>query len=462
MLLSIYLSEVTVKAGVDRSSWSWGSTQVASFESDMPCHYPDVAVDSKGNIHVVWEESTGGYNIYYSKYDIQAESWGSMEEVSPDSTGIADRPFLLIDNEDNVHVFWMDDTDYYGTSGGDHDICHSVKTSGGSSWSAVEIISTESTLGSYIPVAAIGESGNIHVAWYDSTDYLSSGIDTDVFYKKYHASSSSWGIAEVVSTESDDLSGVPSICVNSKGEVFIAWQDDSNFELSGLDRDIFFKSRDLSGDWSYTTVVSWLSDGYSSGVKLACGKDGLVHSVWYDDSPMIDSGSDADIFYYEFNPELDAWYNFEFVSDECVSSSSRPDVTVDVYGDIVVVWHDSTPYGGSNSDADIMLRIKDSETQTWSQELVVSTDNDDNSYYPEVATDINGFIHIIWQDAMDYLGSGTDYDVFYRKFFGSIEDLQSGIFQNLDIGEIIILVGILGGFQIILAVIIYFALKKKK
>lgn len=98
------------------------------------------------------------------------------------------------------------------------------------------------------------------------------------------------------------------------------------------------------------------------------------------------------------------------------------------------------------------------------QEFVVSVDNDDNSYYPEIAADPNGFIHIVWQDAMDYLGSGTEYDIFYRKFSGTIEvtETESGLFQNLDVGEIIILVSILGGFQIILAVITYFALKRKK
>jgi len=462
LLLSCTISKINVDASIDRSAWTWNDTMVATIDSDMPCHYPEVAVDTEGNVHVTWEESTGGYNIYYAMLDAQTQTWGNKELVTPDSTGIPDRPFILTDHQDNIHIFFMDDTDYYGTSGGDHDICHSVKNYGETSWSAVEVISTESTLGSYIPVAAIDDSGDIHVAYYDSTDYLSCGSDIDVFYKKYHASSSSWGIAEVVSTESDDLSGVPSICVSSDGEVFIAWTDDSTFDSSGSDQDIFFKSRSLTGDWTYTSVLTWLSDGYSTQIKLACDKEGIVHAVWYDDSPMLNSGGDADIFYSTYDSELHYWTSFEVITDMCVLTSSNPDITADVFGDIHVIWHDSTPYGGSNSDADIMYRIKDSSTQTWSQEMVVSVDNDDNSYYPEIATDSNGFIHIIWQDAMDYLGCGSEYDVFYRKFSGTVVDTEAGLFKNLDFGEIIILAGILGGFQIILAVITYFALRKKK
>ncbi len=464
LFLSFSLSEISSNTGVDRSTWSWSITKVASVESDMPSHHPDLAIDSENNIHVVWEDTTDGYKIYYSVLDYQTNTWAAMECVSPDSSGIADRPNIIIDDEDTIHVFWMDDTNYYGTAGGDQDICYSKKTAVSTSWSTVEIISTESSLGSYYPVSGVDDDGNLHVVWYDSTDYLGSGVDPDIFYKKWYASSSSWGTAEVVSTESDDFSGVPSMCVNSDGEVFVAWKDSSNFDLSGLDQDIFFKRKDLSGDWSYTSVLSWSSDLHSEYVKLACGDDGKIHAVWNDYSDVADSGTDIDILYCSFNPNLESWSNIEAVSDMCILSSSRPDVTVDIYGEVHVVWQDSTPYGGSNSDYDIMYRIKDSSSQTWSQEYVVSTDNDDNSYYAEIQTDEYGYAHIVWQDAMDYLDSGSDYDIFYRKFSGQIsgEENDTGIFQNIEFGEIIILAGIVGGFQIILAIITFLALRRKK
>lgn len=67
---------------------------------------------------------------------------------------------------------------------------------------------------------------------------------------------------------------------------------------------------------------------------------------------------------------MHTWTTFEVVTDMCVLASNRPDVAVDVFGDIHVVWHDTTPYGGSNSDADIIYRIRDSSTQTWSKNLL--------------------------------------------------------------------------------------------
>ncbi len=448
---------------IDRSGWSWDEIEVISIESTLSSHYPDLAIDSSNNLHAVWDDNTGGYMIYYAMWDALTETWSSMELVSPDSTVVAERPSIAIDKDDNIHVVWNDDTNYYGTAGSDPDVCYSMKAADSSSWTSVEIISTESTGFSVYPKIDCDGEGNLHVVWYDGTVYGGSGADADIFYKKWHASSSSWGVAEVVSTESDDFSGLPQLCVTEDEHIFVAWRDNSNYDLSGVDSDIFFKRKKPSGDWLTTEVLSWSSDLHSEYVYIECEDNGRVHAVWNDYSDILDSGTDIDIFYCMYSPNLDTWTNIEVVSDMCILSSSRPSLTVDRFGDVHCVWQDSSPHGSSGSDYDVMYRIKDGTSRTWSQELVVSTENDDNSYNPIVKTDTAGAVHIIWQDAMDFLGSGSDYDVFYRKLSGPItETTQPGIFQTLDIGEIIILVAILGGFQIILAVITYLLLRKRK
>jgi len=50
-----------------------------------------------------------------------------------------------------------------------------------------EVVSTESTDNSYYPSLAVDPDGNIHVAWYDDTDYGGAGTDADVFYKRLEA-----------------------------------------------------------------------------------------------------------------------------------------------------------------------------------------------------------------------------------------------------------------------------------
>jgi len=53
-----------------------------------------------------------------------------------------------------------------------------------------EVVSTESTAGSSNPSITVDGAGNVHVVWMDSTDYDNSGTDTDIFYKRWDVYSS--------------------------------------------------------------------------------------------------------------------------------------------------------------------------------------------------------------------------------------------------------------------------------
>lgn len=52
-------------------------------------------------------------------------------------------------------------------------------------WKTTEVVSTESTSDSYIPSLAVGSDGTVHITWNDVTDYDGSGIDLDIFYKRF-------------------------------------------------------------------------------------------------------------------------------------------------------------------------------------------------------------------------------------------------------------------------------------
>ena len=108
-----------------------------------------------------------------------------------------------------------------------------------------EVISTESTGLSDYPSLAVDPEGNIHVAWWDLTDYGTSGSDADIFYKRYEVGSG-WTTTEVVSTEStEDCEGDVSLAVeyqeSGRGLVHIAWTDSTAYGNSGNDIDIVYK-----------------------------------------------------------------------------------------------------------------------------------------------------------------------------------------------------------------------------
>ena len=50
-------------------------------------------------------------------------------------------------------------------------------------WTTTVLISTQSTANSGSSELIVDNDNNIHVTWTDSTDYLGSGVDGDIFYK---------------------------------------------------------------------------------------------------------------------------------------------------------------------------------------------------------------------------------------------------------------------------------------
>ncbi len=108
-------------------------------------------------------------------------------------------------------------------------------------WTTTEVVSTESTDTSHNPSLALDALGNVHIVWHDGTDYLGAGGDYDIFYRRWNASTSSWTSTEVVSTESTSHSYNPSLALDAEGDIHIAWYDWTDYAGCGSDADIFYK-----------------------------------------------------------------------------------------------------------------------------------------------------------------------------------------------------------------------------
>jgi murein DD-endopeptidase MepM/ murein hydrolase activator NlpD len=388
---------------------AWSMTEVVSTESTWDSRRPSLFVDSIGTVHVAWSDIgdyVGSSRVLY-KSKPAGGSWGMTEVVSTESTSGSKSPSLFVDSDGMVHVAWEDETNYDGC-GWDADIFYKSKPAGGS-WSITEVVSTESTDSSGFPSLAVDNNGTVHVAWHDYTDYAGSGSGWDIFYKSKPAGGS-WTTTEVVSTESTYLSWCASLFVDNDGMVHVAWEDETNYDGCGWDNDIFYKSKPSGGSWSTTEVVSTESTWDSWHPALFVDNDGMVHVTWQDWTDFGGSGSDWDIF-YKSKPSGGSWTTTEVVSTESTSGSSQPSLAVD-FGEVHVAWVDRTDYGGSGSDLDIFYKSK-APGEDWSVTEVVSTESTDSSYHCSLAVDF-GEVHVAWVDRTDYGGSGSDLDIFYK------------------------------------------------
>ena len=73
--------------------------------------WPDIALDKKNNIHLVWYDDvlkpgeTDYFEIYYRKYS--GNKWSSVINISNNSTESV-RPSVVVSNAEIAHVFWLD------------------------------------------------------------------------------------------------------------------------------------------------------------------------------------------------------------------------------------------------------------------------------------------------------------------------------------------------------------------
>ena len=280
-------------------------------------------------------------------------TWTTTEVVSNESTLDAKaKPRLAVDNNGCIHVVWCE----YDSA---NRIFYTRKAFGGD-WIAAEMISNISSSLSFRPEIEVDKQGFVHVVWFDELDYNGAGSDLDIFYRCWNATSASWMTTEVVSTESTDYSGVPDVSVDSKGNVHVVWYDLTNYNASGTDEDIFYKCRNgTSGNWTTTEVVSTESSSMAWHPRMAIDIFGNIHVVWQDSTDFHGANTDVDIFYKCLNAKTGSWTATEVVSTGSSEASLRLEFVVDNTVDNItkahIVWQDATNYNAAGLDADIFL-----------------------------------------------------------------------------------------------------------
>lgn len=420
-------------------SHAYGVVDVVSSDNDGFSSSPEIAVDTFGNIHVVWFDDfdfngTGSdYDIFYKFWNASTGVWrGGVNEtdvLTNGSSGASMFPKLAVDGTGNVHVVWRENTGVWQVFYKFFD--QSTKT-----WSGQV---NETDLVSYLgtnsgsPAIVVDGSDNLHVVWSDSTDLYDSGSDNDVFYRCWNATTNVWNgtvnATDVVSTESNSSSIFPDITKDETGNVHVVWEDDSYIYDAGMgESDIFYRFLNAtSGLWSGRTngtdVVSEESTADAERVRTHADIWGNVHVVWQDETG---SPGEPNIHYRFFNLTSGIWSGqvsqTDIISSESPRRSEFPDVMADEDGNVHVVWQDNSSIYAAGIDWDIFYKVWNGAM--WhgiNTPTDVFTDTSDDAQKPTITVDEEGSLHVVWIDETDYLGANTDADIFYRKLINELD-----------------------------------------
>jgi len=257
-------------------------------------------------------------------------------------------------------------------------------------WSSPVNVSNNAGV-SLSPAVAVGTTGTLHAVWYDNS--ISGNLD--IFYARKEPNQS-WS-APVCIANTPGGSYWPAIAIDTTDNVHVAWED------VGTGRDILYAMKPAgSTAWTAPVTVTAVLSGTARFVALATDSAGNVHAVWNDDTP-----GNAEI-YYAMRPRGAITWTTPAIVASTPGTSWAPTIAADVTGTLHVAWHDFTP-----GVTEIYYATKPGPAEPWSSPIDVSRTTG-ASYFPALAVDSSGTVHLVWQDAI-VTGVNIPFEILYTQ-----------------------------------------------
>jgi hypothetical protein len=289
---------------------------------------PKIAVDSKGDIYIVWEDlrSAATIDIYFAKSTDGGNTFSTNKRIDDDVSNAGQIvPSIAVDDIDNIYIVWEDFRNLMS------DIYFSNSIDGGNTFSPNKMVNdfSDFDIRSWPSVAASG-NGNIYVTWSDERNG-----NLDIYFSSSSDGGNTFSSDKKVS---DDLIGtdkwVPSVAVDDAGGLFIAWIDYRNGDL-----DVYMaNSTDGGSTFSADKKVNDdTGSAYQDLVSIKADDVGNIYFIWLDYR-----NGEEDIY---FTKSIDGGNSFSpnlRVNDDVIPIyQTTPSIALDNKSNVYVAWADN-------------------------------------------------------------------------------------------------------------------------
>ncbi|OQY47484.1 MAG: hypothetical protein B6242_05015 [Anaerolineaceae bacterium 4572_78] len=288
MYLIIGMSSVSL-AQSPANRTQWGQLIQLPSPGETSVWFPDLTVDSKGNVHVIWCETDhfevmeyqanvkgkAIERVLYSKWN--GDTWTSpIILVSPEVDII--RNSISIDENDQLHVLF--DNKVGGGAGLLYKNAPADKSNIASAWSKPHLVNSRQ--GTYFS-DIVPHDGAIHILYDDRGGGTENDICqncADVFYRQSPDGGKTWQ-SPVNLVPSPIGSGRGQIEVDSGGVIHVTWDEgwDRLTDFGEHEYGIYLNSRDGGQTWSSATEV-WYPNRNNVQFAVAGNGKGGVMLVW--------------------------------------------------------------------------------------------------------------------------------------------------------------------------------------
>lgn len=414
-----------------------------------------IAVDSRGKINVVWlDNSPGSYAVFFSRSSDGGVTFSEPRNISNQTGSAAYSPQIALDSAGNIFVIWtsfssanasvlftrstdggstfsapqlISHTSSYGAGGqmavassgnldvvwaeensGNATVFFSHSTDGGATFSPAQSVSNQSGGG---PQIAVDPSGNINVLW--------EGAGSSNYYVWFSRSSDGGSTfssaylveARPISTSFLDPSNPPlalQIVTDENGTINLIWTD-SFFNGDWFD---FYvqSSHSTDGGATFSAPQTVANPGGGTAFStIAAGPSGTVNVLFQTNASFPYSRATGVTDTLKRSVDGGATFSAAWNSDACADANGAPAVATEVNGKIDIAYGFFNSPNCSNSG---LLFTQSSDGTSFSSPQNVSGHTPSAS--PVITTDSSENIYLVWQEELSPLTSANQNVMFSR------------------------------------------------
>lgn len=351
---------------------------------------PGLLFDHAGGAFGIWQSVTAS-ELQLAHFDLASQTWSAPAILQGTSQVIAP-PALAVDDAGDVLAVWA--AIVVGSNSYNVYAARYAATAG--QWSApilIQTVADRQVVGP--PQLAVDPAGDAMAIWPQSTN---SATEYHLYAAHFTAQTGRWDPAIGLSLAND--ANEPQICFMGGGNATAVWWE-------GLFSPRIKVARWLSATSSWTASTDMPGSASSSGVKLACAPNGSVTAVWSEYSSGTTSIESA-----RFNSSSGAWGAAQRLSVGAPDASKAPQVKVDLGGNVIVVWRQTT---GANQ-LEINAARFDARSAKWSEPVALESVSDTLwRFAPTLAIDAAGNATAIWDRTL-VAGDPSAFYPFYSRY----------------------------------------------
>jgi hypothetical protein len=326
---------------------------------------PQIAVDAKGNINMLWlDNSPGNFSVFFSRSSDGGATFSQHSNLSNNPGGSASGPQIGVDSKGNIYVAWFD------SNSGNPSIFFRHSSDGATFSPAISGPAVQGIL------MSVDLAGRIYLVW-SAND--SSGVARLVFSKSLDEGTT---FTNPLTISNPSATAVPgALALDGSGNINVAWAEAA--PPQNLNNILFSRSVDGGTTFSSPGAVTSSSGPLLRVAGLAVDGRGNIHVLW-----TTSAGGQTNT-YLNRSSDGGATFAAENFQSGVSDGQQSPQLAVDARGGVNLVWNS----GGQNPVLNFARSADGGAT------FATQTIEGGNFAYPgsaSITTDASGSINIVW------------------------------------------------------------------